>query len=78
VTSVPDPRSSLENEIGPKRECPRMAVANSRKAAKECSPRRKPWVGPERDQPWRGGRQCRIRAATSFSILSSALANATL
>src|SRR6266704_5415499 len=32
------PRGSLENEIGPKRECPRMVDENSREAAKECSP----------------------------------------
>src|SRR5207253_3068493 len=39
------PGGSLENEIGPKRECPRMVDENSREAAKECSPRRKPWAG---------------------------------
>src|SRR5205807_4713769 len=48
------PRGSLENEIGPKRECPRMVDENSREAAKECSPRRKPWVGAEREPALEG------------------------
>src|SRR5438876_4402838 len=65
------PRGSLENEIGPKRECPRMVDENSREAAKECSPRRKPWVGRrQRTSPGGAEDKCRIRAATSFSILS--------
>src|SRR5205823_12969462 len=61
------PRGSLENEIGPKRECPRMVDENSREAAKECSPRRKPWAGRrQRASPGGAEDKCRIRAATSF------------
>src|SRR6266566_2810706 len=71
--------ASCENVIGTKRESPRRVDENSRKAAKECSPRRKPWAGRrQRASPGGAEDKCRIRAATFFSILSSALANATL